>query len=117
MRKSTMTPKVAVTNTKSKPDHVKIRKHGAHNTRHPNTFGHLRSVEKGSDAQGGDRVRECRCHCSFLQLVPCSTLPSRLGRESFYSGFPNSAADAFVCGLRRCARGWFERVLASAPAS
>jgi hypothetical protein len=104
MRESTMTPKVTVTNTKSKPDHVKIGKHGAHHTRYPNTFGHLRSVEKGPDTQGGDRVRECRCHCFFLQLVSCSTLPSRLGREYFYSRFPN-------CGIRRL-RVWVLQVCA-----
>ena len=75
MRKSAMPPEVPVPNTESKPDHVKVGKHGADQARDPDPLEYLWPVETPSNAQGGDRMGDRRRPSYYFLLEPCSTLP------------------------------------------
>jgi hypothetical protein len=70
MRESAMPAEVAVPNIKSKPDHIKVGNHGADYTSDPYPLRHIRSVKARPDAQGGDRVREFRCHLRIFSVNP-----------------------------------------------
>ena len=56
MGEAAVAPEVAVMDAESKPDHIKVRNHGAGYPQHPDAFWRAWAVEAGAYAEGCHRM-------------------------------------------------------------
>jgi len=57
MREASVSPKVSIPDTEAESDYIEVWDYGKRCSNHPNTFGNLWFVEKGSNTKGCHHVR------------------------------------------------------------